>query len=48
MNSASLLSTFSLFVTEVIDLFYKISIIIALFYATKALRIYIDKNSKRQ
>lgn len=38
-----ILNNFPLFIVEVIDLFYKISIIIALFYATKALRIYIDR-----
>lgn len=43
----SVLSSFPLFLQELIDLFYKISIIIALFYATKALRIYIDKNLKK-
>jgi hypothetical protein len=41
------LKDFPLFIVEVIDLFYKISIIIALFYATKALRIYIEKNIKK-
>jgi hypothetical protein len=44
----SVFSNFPMFVVEVIDLFYKVSIIIALFYATKALRVYINKNSKRQ
>lgn len=43
----SSLSNFPLFMQELIDLFYKISMIIALFYATKALRIYIDKNMKK-
>lgn len=42
----TILNTFITYVSELFDIFYKISIIIALFYATKALRIYIDKNSK--
>lgn len=36
------------YLTYLIDLFYKISLIIALFYATKALRVYIYKNGKKQ
>jgi hypothetical protein len=42
------LSDLPLYIIELIDIFYKLSIVIALFYATKALRIYIDKNSKKQ
>lgn len=48
MNLNALLADFPLFVIQVIDIFYKISLIIALFYATKALRLYIDKNSKNR
>ena len=44
----SVLSNFPLFVVEVIDILYKVSMIIALFYTTKALRVYIDKNSRKQ
>jgi hypothetical protein len=42
----SILNNFASYLSQLFDIFYKISIIIALFYATKALRIYIDKNSK--
>ncbi len=35
------------YILQLVDLFYKISLIIALFYATRALRIYIDKNQKK-
>ena len=44
----SIFSNFPLFVVEVIDILYKVSMIIALFYTTKALRVYIDKNSRKQ
>lgn len=47
MNINSILSNFPLFIVEVIDIFYKLSVIMALFYATKALRIYIEKNTKK-
>lgn len=43
----TILSSFSLYVLQVLDIFYKLSFIIALFYATKALRVYIDKNTKK-
>lgn len=46
MNLNAVLANFPLFVAEVIDLFYKISMVIALFYATKALRLYIEKNNR--
>jgi len=42
----AVLANFPLFIVEVINIFYKISMIIALFYATKAIRLYIEKNSK--
>jgi hypothetical protein len=47
MSGASAFANFPLFITELVDIFYKVSIIIALFYATKALRIYIEKNSRQ-
>lgn len=42
----TIFSDVSLYIQNLVDLFYKMSMIIALFYATKALRVYIDKNSK--
>jgi hypothetical protein len=39
------LSDFSLYIRELLDIFYKLALIIAAFYATKAFRIYIYKNS---
>ncbi|KPU44599.1 hypothetical protein OXPF_16820 [Oxobacter pfennigii] len=44
----TVMKEFPLLIMQVIDMFYKISLIIALFYATKALRLYIDKNSNKQ
>jgi hypothetical protein len=41
----ALLYGFPQFLSQMVDILYKISLIITLFYATKAIRIYIDKNS---
>lgn len=42
----SVLSEIPMLMLQAIDIFYKLSVIIVLFYATKALRIYIDKNQR--
>lgn len=41
----SLFYGFPKFLSQMVDILYKISLIITLFYGTKAIRIYIDKNS---
>lgn len=47
MSAQTLISEFPLFIQQAIDLFYKIAVIITLSYAAKALKIYIDKSTKK-